>query len=293
MITEKIVIPPKVASIHDVSGFGRCAQTVIIPTLSALGIQCIPLPTAFLSTHTGGFENFTFLDLTDEMKKTVRHWNDLDICFDGVYSGFLGSEEQIGIVSDFAEECKKRNSKCLFLADPVMGDDGLKYKTYTDEMCMLMRELIKNADVITPNFTEACILTDEEYCEFPDEAKQKTVIEKLSRLTDAMIVITGLIEKHDNSKKITSILLDEKHDFKKVSCNYIDMNYPGTGDIFSSIVLSMLLENKCLFDSVRVAGEFTSLAAEYTKECKTPTREGLCFEGLLYKLHDMCRDCNI
>ncbi len=290
MISEKIIIPPKVASIHDVSGFGRCAQTVIIPTLSALGIQCVPLPTAFLSTHTGGFDRFTFLDLTDEMKKTIEHWNELSICFDGVYSGFLGSAEQIHIVADFAAKCKSNNPDCLFLADPVMGDDGVKYKTYTEEMCILTRELVKRADVITPNFTEACILTDEEYCEYPDEIKQRNVLEKLSKLTDAQIVVTGLIDKTENVKTINSIMLDDKRVFDKVSFKHVDVNYPGTGDVFSSIVLSMLLEKKNLFDAVRIAGEFTSFAAAYTKECKTPPREGLCFEGLLHELYEMSKE---
>lgn len=284
---EKIHVPFKVASIHDVSGFGRCANTVIIPTLSALGVQCIPLPTAFLSTHTGGFDGFTFLDMTEEMKKTIKHWNDISICFDGVYSGFLASSEQIHIVLEFALDCKRKNPHCLFLADPVMGDDGVKYKTYTDEMCMLTRELIKYADVITPNFTEACILTDEDYCEFPDEEKQKRVISKLALLTDAQVVVTGLVDKSDNT--VSSILLDENGSFKRISCEYVDVNYPGTGDLFSSIVLSLLLENKTLSDAVKTAGEFVTLAASFTKECGTPVREGLCFEGILHKLYDMSR----
>ena len=284
---DKIQVPFKVASVHDVSGFGRCANTVIIPTLSALGVQCIPLPTAFLSTHTGGFEGFTFLDMTEEMKKTIKHWNDISICFDGVYSGFLASSEQIHIVLDFALDCKRKNPHCLFLADPVMGDDGVKYKTYTDEMCTLTRELIKYADVITPNFTEACILTDEDYCEYPDEEKQKRVISKLERLTDAQVVVTGLVDKSDNT--VSSILLDENGSFKRISCEYVDVNYPGTGDLFSSIVISLLLEKKTLSDAVKTAGEFVTLAASFTKACGTPVREGLCFEGILHKLYDMSR----
>lgn len=284
---DKIVIPPKVASIHDISGYGRCANTVIIPTLSALGVQCVPLPTAFLSTHTGGFDGFTFLDLTDEMKKVISHWNELSICFDGVYSGFLASAEQIHIVLDYALECKRNNPDCIFLADPVMGDDGEKYKTYTDEMCILTKELIKHADVITPNFTEACILTDEEYCEYPDEDKQLTVITKLKQITDARVVITGLIDKTNG--KVSSIMFDENGTFKRITCDYVDVNYPGTGDLFSSVVLSLLLENRTLTDAVTIAGEFISLAASYTKSCGTPTREGLCFEGILHKLYSMSR----
>ena len=176
------------------------------------------------------------------------------------------------------------NSNCIFLADPVMGDDGKKYKTYTDEMCMLTRELVKHADVITPNFTEACILTDEEYCDYPDENKQNRILEKLTKITSGLVVVTGLIEKTNDKKTINSIMLDEKGSFFRVSSPYIDVNYPGTGDVFSSVVLSYLLDKRPLYESVKIASEFVSQCATYTKECNTACREGLCFEPLLKKL---------
>lgn len=120
---------PRVAAIHDLSGFGRCSLTVAIPVLSAMGIQCCPLPTAFLSTHTGGFEGFTFLDMTDEMPRAAAHWKSLDLRFQAVYSGFLGSERQIGIVENFIREF--RGADTLVVVDPVMGDHGAVYQTYT------------------------------------------------------------------------------------------------------------------------------------------------------------------
>ena len=149
---------PRVAAIHDMSGFGRCSQTVAIPILSAMGLQCCPLPTAFLSTHTGGFEGFTFLDMTDEMPRVARHWKSLDLEFQAIYSGFLGSERQIGMVADFIRDFRRLGT--VVVVDPVMGDHGEVYQTYTPAMCEGTARLALQADVITPNLTEAALLLD-------------------------------------------------------------------------------------------------------------------------------------
>ena len=151
---------PRVAAIHDMSGFGRCSLTVAIPILSAMGIQCCPLPTAFLSTHTGGFEGFTFLDMTDELPKVAAHWKSLGLEFQAVYSGFLGSERQIAIVEDFLREFRGADTAAVI--DPVMGDHGEVYQTYTPAMCAGMARLAELADVIVPNLTEAAVLLGEE-----------------------------------------------------------------------------------------------------------------------------------
>ena len=133
------MMTPRVAAIHDMSGFGRCSLTVAIPILSAMGVQCCPLPTAFLSTHTGGFEGFTFLDMTDEMSKVADHWASLGLTFQAVYSGFLGSERQIGVVENFI--CRFRGPDTVVVVDPVMGDYGRVYQTYTAAMCSGMARL--------------------------------------------------------------------------------------------------------------------------------------------------------
>ena len=130
---------PRVAAIHDISGFGRCSLTVAIPVLSAMGLQCCPIPTASLSTHTGEFEGFTFLDMTDEMPKIAAHWAELDLHFQSVYSGFLGSEKQIHIVEDFIRTFRREDT--IVVVDPVMGDHGVMYKTYTPAMCAGMAHL--------------------------------------------------------------------------------------------------------------------------------------------------------
>ena len=155
---------PCVAAIHDMSGFGRCSLTVAIPILSAMGVQCCPLPTAFLSTHTGGFEGFTFLDMTDEMPKAARHWKSLGLHFSAVYSGFLGSARQITIVADIIRDFRGDG---VVVVDPVMGDGGAVYRTYTPEMCAGMTHLAEQADVITPNLTEAALLLGIPYEKLP------------------------------------------------------------------------------------------------------------------------------
>ena len=151
---------PRVAAIHDLSGFGRCSLTIVMPTLSAMGAQCCPVPTAYLSTHTGGFGANTFLDLTDQMGPVMDHWRSLGLTFDGVYTGFMGSEAQMALTGALIRAFRGDG---LAVVDPVMGDHGRPYRTYTPAMCRAMGELAELADVIIPNRTEAAILLGEDY----------------------------------------------------------------------------------------------------------------------------------
>ena len=187
---------PRVAAIHDLSGFGRCSLTIVIPALSAMGIQCCPLPTAFLSTHTGGFTGFTFLDMTEELPKVAEHWKSLNLRFDAIYSGFLGSERQIGIVADFIRTF--RGPDTLVVVDPVMGDDGKPYQTYTPAMCAGMAHLAELADVITPNLTEAAFLLNRDYGDLldggralHDEGALRRLAEELSLGGRRSVALTG------------------------------------------------------------------------------------------------------
>ena len=173
------MMTPRVAAIHDISGFGRCSLTVALPILSAMGIQCCPLLTASLSTHTGGFEGFTFLDMTDEMPKVAAHWKQLGLSFQALYSGFLGSERQIGIVEDFIRDFRAPGTTVV--VDPVMGDHGKVYQTYTPAMCAGTAHLAAQADVITPNLTEAALLLDIPYEALPSgEDGYREIVERLS-----------------------------------------------------------------------------------------------------------------
>lgn len=158
---------PMVAAVNDMSGFGRCSLTVAIPILSAMGVQCCPLPTALLSNHTG-YPTYYFSDYTDSMEVYYKEWLKLDLDFAAVYSGFLGSEKQVSIVMEMIEAFRKKQAAKgiavpLAVIDPVMGDNGAVYATYTDELCAKMRQLVSVADIITPNLTEACILLEEDY----------------------------------------------------------------------------------------------------------------------------------
>jgi len=161
MRTDKQRKLPRVAALHDLSCFGRCALTVIIPALSAAGVQTIPVPTALLSTHTGGFTDMYFRDLDDSIEAIGKHFSRLDLKLDAIYTGFLGSEKQVKTVEDFID-CTAGEDTVIFV-DPVMGDDGKLYSACYPELIAEMRRLCARADIITPNLTEACLMTDTAY----------------------------------------------------------------------------------------------------------------------------------
>lgn len=268
---------PRAACINDLSGFGRCSLTTAIAILSAAGVQACPVPTAILSKHTG-FDSFYFKDLTDSLKPYMKDWQDLD--FDGIYSGFLGSAKQIDAVESFIETHKNsKNAPCV-VVDPVMGDAGRLYATYTPEMQLKMKKLAMHADILTPNITEACFLTDTTYTGediYPHAATE--LIKKLGNQIESKIVLTGIV-KQDKIINMTysggNIELSEINHEKNI--------YSGTGDIFSSIVCAFILKGKPLHKAVEIAGKFISVAIEQTSISNTPLTEGVVFEPLLYKL---------
>ena len=269
---------PRVAAIHDMSGFGRCSLTVAIPILSAMGIQCCPLPTAFLSTHTGGFEGFTFLDMTDELPKVAAHWKSLGLGFQAVYSGFLGSERQIAIVEDFLREF--RGPDTLAVIDPVMGDHGTVYQTYTPAMCAGMARLAELADVITPNLTEAALLLDIPYGELPvGEAGCREIVERLSLDGRRSVVLTGA----STAPELTGAMcFDAKTGrTEAVQTRRVPQAFHGTGDVFASVLTGALVQGASLPDAVRQAVDFVRACAERTAKAGIPMREGVEFEPLL------------
>ena len=182
----------KIAVINDLSGYGRCSLTVAIPVLSAMGIQCCPVPTAILSNHTE-FPVYFFDDYTDKMRAYAGKWKELGLTFEGISTGFLGSAEQIAIVMDFVEMFRREDT--MVFVDPVMGDHGVRYTTYTEEMCEEMKKLAALADVVTPNVTEACILTDTPYKESGWTRKELlNMAMKLRHMGAEAVVITGVRE---------------------------------------------------------------------------------------------------
>ena len=269
---------PRVAAIHDMSGFGRCSLTVAIPILSAMGIQCCPLPTAFLSTHTGGFEGFTFLDMTDALPKVAAHWKSLGLEFQAVYSGFLGSERQIAIVEDFLQEFRGADTAAVI--DPVMGDHGEVYQTYTPAMCAGMARLAELADVITPNLTEAALLLGVPYDALPaGEAGCREVVERLSLDGRRSVVLTGA----STAPELTGAMcFDAKTGrTEAVQTRRVPQEFHGTGDVFASVLTGALVQGASLPDAVRQAVDFVRACAERTAKAGIPMREGVEFEPLL------------
>jgi pyridoxine kinase len=269
---------PRVAAIHDLSGFGRCSLTVAIPILSAMGVQCCPLPTAFLSTHTGGFEGFTFLDMTDEMPKVAAHWKSLDLKFQAIYSGFLGSERQIGIVGDFIREF--RGPDTVVVIDPVMGDQGQVYRTYTPAMCAGTACLAEQADVITPNLTEAALLLDIPYADLPTgEAGCREIVERLSLDGRRSVVLTGA----STAPGLTGAMCFDAATGKveAVQTQQVPREFHGTGDVFASVLTGALVQGVSLSQAARQSVDFIRACALRTAETDLPMREGVDFEPLL------------
>ena len=276
-------IPPKVAAIHDLSCFGRCALTVIIPTLSVLGAQVVPVPTALLSTHTGGFADMYFADLSNEMDAIADHFHRLGLKFDAIYSGFLGSEAQIERVEGFIDLFA--HSGTPVLVDPVMGDGGELYSTYTKELGEGMKRLVRKADMITPNYTEACFLTDTPYTALDKMSENEVekvalaLMEKLSSFGVRNIAITGM----ETFEKVYTFGVDSDNSFVD-SRPRLSAGYPGTGDIFASVVLGEKLKGKCFREAVSSACGFTAEVIKYTMGFPTPHRDGVMLEACLGKL---------
>ena len=272
------MMTPRVAAIHDMSGFGRCSLTVAIPILSAMGVQCCPLPTAFLSTHTGGFEGFTFLDMTDEMPKVAAHWKHLDLGFRALYSGFLGSERQIGIVEDFIQNFRADGT--IVVVDPVMGDHGKVYQTYTPAMCAGTAHLAAQADVITPNLTEAALLLGIPYEDLPaGEAGCREIVEQLSLEGKRSVVLTGAAAGEDATGAVCFDAADGR--VHAVQTERVPREFHGTGDVFASVLTGALVQGASLTEAARAAVDFVKLCAERTAAEGLPMREGVDFEPLL------------
>ena len=250
---------PKTMAIHDISGIGRVSLMVVIPILSTMGIQVTPLPTAVLSAHTE-FDDFCMLDLTNQMRSFVNHWKKLNLSFEAIYSGFLGSSLQVDIVIDIINSFK--NDSQLIVVDPVLGDNGVAYKSISHDLIMKMRELIHYADVITPNLTEAFLLLDEPYQENVNEEKAKELVSRLALMGPKRVIVTSIHQMDENLR--TSVVAYNSLDnrFWKVACNYIPAHYPGTGDIFASVICGSLLQGDSLPMALDRAVQFYILSCK-------------------------------
>ena len=274
---------PLVAAINDMSGFGRCSLTVALPVLSAMGMQVCPLPTAILSNHTG-YAECTFLDMTDEMDDYIDKWEKLHLCFDAIYTGFLGNLEQVKKILSFIERFGQADT--LLLVDPAMADDGSIYATYTPQMCAEMKHLVSHASIITPNLTEACILADADYTQIVRQQKEDLhAIEEIGRTIVAngarVVVITGVKNKPGI---ISNVVIPQEGECFTVSSPLIQRNYAGTGDVFASVLCGYLLRGNSIRQSVEKTAAFVGQVTAATYGWDMPWRDGIAFEPFLSQL---------
>ena len=267
--------PPRVAAVHDLSGFGKCALSVVIPILSACGVEVCPAPTAVLSANTK-FPGFSMTDLTSALPAYLSHWSAIPVQLDGLYSGFISSEEQIRILIAIHE----RFLPPVTVVDPVMGDNGKLYQTFTQELCKKMRRLLSIADVAVPNLTGACALTATEYA-FADTTSSG--IEKLARSLQSMgaknVIITGVRRKD----RLFNCLL-EGNAYQERETRLLSNDLFGTGDLFASVLTGGLLTGHGLAQSVDSAAAFTACVMDYTFTLSDYESRGVCFEPFLARL---------
>ena len=269
---------PRIAAIHDLSCFGRCSLTIALPVLSAMGCQCCPLPTALLSAHTG-FPGNTFLDLTVEMGRIAEHWAAMDLQFDAIYSGFLGSADQVDTVARFFDTFKK--SDTAVIVDPVMGDHGTAYRTCTPELCWGMRVLAENSDVITPNLTEAALLLDRPYEEI-QRTDAYEVVRRLSVGGRRSVVLTG----YSSGPGQTGALCFDRDsgESKAVQTPREPQDFSGTGDLFASVLAGGVARGVPLFQAAQAAADFVRDCIARTLAEGLTEQDGVDFEPLLGQL---------
>ncbi len=261
-------------AIHDISCIGRCSLTVALPILSAAGIETCALPTAVLSTQTGGMSGFTFHDLTDEILPITAHWKALGQKFDVIYSGYLGSLSQAKLIEKIISDFKKDGG--LVVVDPVMADNGAYYSLITPEFTDEMRELCKNADIITPNLTEASFLLGKPYYPHPTENEVKDLLKGLCALGAKKAVITGV--SFDGNSLGAAAYDSETEEISYAFTDRVNAIFHGTGDVFGSTLVASVVSGKKLSEAIRIAMDFTFRAIGRTLAAGTDLRFGVQFE---------------
>lgn len=271
-----------IAVVNDISGFGRCSITVALPILCAMKIQCGILPTAILSNHTG-YPDYTLLDFTAYMDTYLEKWKSLQFSFDGIYTGYLGSKDQLSVIRRMLKNFDFQK----IIVDPIMGDDGVLYPSYTQEMCNSLKQLVTHSSLTTPNVTELCFLTDTAYRE---DITEDEILEMCQTLRDSgakQIVVTGIVK----GDQIGNAIYEDDH-FEVLYNNRILPLRPGTGDVFSAILAGESLLNIPLKESVRTAAKFIETCLITSSQMDVPINDGVCFEEhldmLIPKRNDRC-----
>jgi pyridoxine kinase len=268
----------KAAVINDFSGFGRCSLSVALPVLSVCGVQCCSIPTAVFTNHTG-YPSFKKNDLTDFLYGFIEEWGKLSLSFEAIATGYLSSPEQIGFSEAFI---KRFRGNAKIVVDPVMGDNGKLYPSFSPETARKLKKLASLADILTPNLTEACILTETDYEPNPNEHKLREIGKKLADFGAKDIVITGIEE----SGVIKNIILSSG----VVSEYATAKNAPtrsGTGDLFSSVITVCAAKGIAFSKGVKIAADFVKEAAEISEAQNIPLTDGAGFEPILYKLPEI------
>jgi len=273
----------KVLTIQDISCFGKCSLTVALPIISAMGAETAIIPTAVLSTHTGGFEGYTFRDLTEDIEGIISHWAKVPLTFETVYSGYLGSYKQIDILCSIFDGFAKDSLK---IVDPVMGDKGVLYAGFDTKFAKKMKDLCSRADVIVPNLTEACAMLDIDYKEDYDKCYIDGILRALRDIGAKNSVLTGIsLEK---GRIGAAILAEGSDEIYYASTEHLPASYPGTGDVFASTLTGALTKNLSLRDAAQITEDFTWDCIRHTmpdKEYKYSVKFEECLPNLIKKVN--------
>lgn len=270
----------RVLAVHDLSCVGRCSLTVALPILSAAGLEASALPTAVLSTHTGGFTGMTFRDLTQDLPAIFAHWKTLDLAFDAIYTGYLGSAEQVALVEQLFDAFRGEQTKII--VDPVMGDHGKLYPGMSEKMPQLMKTLCQKADVIVPNQTEAALMLGRPYLETPDQAEVDDLMQALREMTQASVVLTGI--SPEEGKLGAAVYDRETGQSACPAAPHMPGSYHGTGDVYASALTGAYMAGKTLVQAAQIAADFTQQSIVETLPLGLETRYGVCFERALPQL---------
>lgn len=266
------------AAINDLSGLGQSSLCAILPIISVMGIQACPLPTAVLSSQTDGYHDYAFQDLTALWPKYFSHWQKEAPTFDCIYSGFLGSVRQIDLIANFIENFARKHT--LIAVDPVLGDGGELYDTMNEEMVVQMRRLITHADLITPNYTELCLLSRTSFQKAPALSLVEAQMRLLAEAGPINIVTTSIPTSQEDLM-LTAVFERDNDKFTVLPHEMLPAHYPGSGDIFASVLIANLLNGVSLISSVQKAADFVYEAICLSLAQKRPFREGVALEQVL------------
>ena len=272
----------RILTIQDISCVGQCSLTVALPILSSCGIETCILPSAVLSTHTAGFSGFTFRDLTDDMPLIEKHWQKENIKFEAIYTGYLGSVKQIGYVKSIMQTAGTDNM--VSIVDPAMADNGKLYPLFNNEYVQAMKTLCFDADIILPNITEACFLTDYEYKENYTKEYIDEILKRLVNSGAKTIILTGV----SYSRGKTGVVVYENGNYSYYEHRKIEKGCHGTGDVYASVFTGAYLNGKSALDAARIAADYTVACIENTQG--DPNHwYGVKFETALNMLADMIK----